>query len=439
MTAPNNLPNINSLLTEGKKTKRPALPRPPLKPSTICGYRYNFSLSLVSLPGRAGLDLNITLSYNSLIWLKHAGRMEFDYDYYPTLTAGFRTGFPEIEPPYYINGYQTYIVYLPSGRRVEMRQVATNRFEAIDSSYLYLTVNATDPTKMTLFSTDGTQYKFEQPSQYSMSRCTRIKDRNGNYISIAYKDIGDPEWPLTVIDKVTDTLGREIFFNYDGNLHLLSITQNWNGQTFYWAHFDYGVKYVAPNFGSLQVYGPNNTNIPVITRVITGDGARHTFVYNSWGQAEDIWTYGEADNPRAAMDYVFPSTGSPQSDCPRFTQRNDYIAEWAGETGNGWASNYFYFEPNEAYGFVTGPDGVTYKEVFSAFSQDHRRVSKILRRASRPDGLRNHNRYGHPLKPTRRSSEERVVPDANSRRRIRASHAEGFQASRFHRSHGTEQ
>lgn len=32
----------------------------------------NYSLPLVSLPGRAGLDLNITLSYNSLVWIRYA-------------------------------------------------------------------------------------------------------------------------------------------------------------------------------------------------------------------------------------------------------------------------------------------------------------------------------------------------------------------------------
>src|SRR5262245_61178253 len=33
------LPNLNSLINEGKKLQRPALPQPALKPSTICGYR----------------------------------------------------------------------------------------------------------------------------------------------------------------------------------------------------------------------------------------------------------------------------------------------------------------------------------------------------------------------------------------------------------------
>jgi len=100
---------------------------------------YNFSLPLVSLPGRAGLDLNITLSYNSLVWVKFGNVIYYDYGYYPSLTPGFRIGFPEIDGPHSINYVNTYIVNLPSGRRVEMRQVAANKFEAIDSSYLYLT------------------------------------------------------------------------------------------------------------------------------------------------------------------------------------------------------------------------------------------------------------------------------------------------------------
>src|SRR5262245_25650689 len=33
------LPDLNGLIAEGKKSKQTALPRPPLKPATICGYR----------------------------------------------------------------------------------------------------------------------------------------------------------------------------------------------------------------------------------------------------------------------------------------------------------------------------------------------------------------------------------------------------------------
>ncbi|MBS1787544.1 MAG: RHS repeat protein [Acidobacteria bacterium] len=329
----------------------------------------NYSLPLVSLPGRNGLDLNLSLSFNSAIWFKYSGQMYFDPNYYETLTPGFRLGFPEIEGPFNLTTGETFLVTLPSGKRVEMRIVpsTTNQYEAVDSSYLYLVVNTTDPTQMTLYATDGTQFKYELPTNGYWFRCTQIKDSNGNTISITYKSIGDPEWPLAVTDKVTDTLGREIVFNYDEYLHLLSITQTWQNQTIMWAQFEYGAQTVTPNFGSLGISGPSGGDlIPVITRIITGDGARHTFVYNSWGQAEDFWLYGEADNQRAALDYAFPSNSTVQSDCPRPTQRNDYIANWGGATGNGWVSSYFSFDSaNETDGQITDPDGVTHKELFN--------------------------------------------------------------------------
>ena len=78
-----------------------------------------------------------------------------------------------------------------------------------------------------------------------------LKDSNGNYISITYKLIGDPEWPLQVIDKVIDTLGREIFFNYDSNLHLQTITQAWQGQTFTWAQYAEHVRDFALGLAAL--------------------------------------------------------------------------------------------------------------------------------------------------------------------------------------------
>jgi hypothetical protein len=191
----------------------------------------HWSLPLVSLPGRGGLDLNITLHYNSLVWAKYSGIIEFDYDYYPTLTPGFRLGFPELQGPFTVRGYNTYVVMLPSGRRVEMRLVSTNKYEAIDSSYLYLVVNPGTQTA-TLYGTDGTQWRYAVPITGYIMRCTQVIDANGNYLTIAYKVIGGGSSFEAVIDKITDTLGRVITFNYDINLHLLSITQNWGGQTF---------------------------------------------------------------------------------------------------------------------------------------------------------------------------------------------------------------
>lgn len=330
---------------------------------------YHWSLPLVSLPGRNGLDLNLTLDYNSLVWIRYNNTVSFDYDYYPTLTPGFRTGFPIINGPYYVNGAWAFIATLPSGQNVELRQVyassSENRYEAVDSSYLYLIehipANPSTNHDVTLYATNGTRVEFTWNGG-DQWLADQIIDGNGNYITIAWKFEGS----LRVIDKVIDTLGRELVFTYDGNQHLLTITQQWQNQTFTWAQFDYESRTINHNFGSLTVDGPaNNTQIPVITRVITGDGARHVFVYNSWGQVNDIWTYGEADNQRAAMIYAFPGTGAPLDDCPRFSLRNDYFANWAGYNWTGWVSTYFYFKPDETEGWVTPPDGVTTKAFFN--------------------------------------------------------------------------
>src|SRR5262245_7080893 len=216
---------------------------------------FNWGLSLLSLPGRAGLDLGLTLSLNSLVWTKANSSIYFDLDYgFPA--PGFQIGFPSIRD-YYFNpqtGTYAYQMLMPSGRRVEFRQVNTNVYEAADSSYMQLTYNPGDST-FTLPTTDGTQLKFEfKLAQY---RCTEIKARNGNYITITYhEDFGSGQ----EINTITDTLGRVITFNYDPQyLRLISITQSWGGQTPHvWATFVYGLQTIQTNFPGLTM--PNAYN-----------------------------------------------------------------------------------------------------------------------------------------------------------------------------------
>jgi hypothetical protein len=66
----------------------------------LASRNFNWSLPLVSLPGRAGLDLGLSLSYNSLVWTKSSSAIKFDADRgFPG--PGFRLGFPGIEPRYF--------------------------------------------------------------------------------------------------------------------------------------------------------------------------------------------------------------------------------------------------------------------------------------------------------------------------------------------------
>jgi YD repeat-containing protein len=335
---------------------------------------FNWSLPLVSLPGRAGLDLNLSLSYNSLVWIRDSNQITFEPDYYPSLTPGFRVGFPEIEGPSYNTAAQVevYLAVLPSGRRVELRKIATNKYEAADSSHLHLTVEPA-PQIMTLRATDGTQLKYTVQSD-GWYHCSQIKDRNGNFITVAYTSLGSTGF--VGIDTITDTLNRVIKFNYDGYYHLLSITQTWGGQTHTWASFDYSDLTIQANFSDPSypisyINGPaNNDVIPVLTRVITDDGARHVFVYNSYGQVNALWRYGAEDNQRAASVYNYNLPAGGLTDCPRFGSRQDWAYEWLGTSPsdpNSWVFTTFAFDPSGggAWGTATTPDGTLHKEWFA--------------------------------------------------------------------------
>jgi YD repeat-containing protein len=184
---------------------------------------FNWSLPLLNLPGRAGLDLNLTLSYNSLVWTKDGSFMKFNADL-GSPAPGFRVGLPTLQQRF-LNpqtGIYAYMMVTPSGGRVELRQVgASNIYESQDGSYTQLDVS--DPNALLVRTTDGTQFTYKPVTVNNEYRCTKIKDHNGNYISADYN------WTNGHLQTITDTLGRLVTFVYDGNSNLQAIQQTWNG------------------------------------------------------------------------------------------------------------------------------------------------------------------------------------------------------------------
>jgi YD repeat-containing protein len=287
---------------------------------------YNWGIPLVGLPGRGGLDLGLSLSYNSLVWTKRgSSSISFDDDGgFPS--PGFRLGFPVIQPLYYNAevGKYAFMLITPDGGHTELRQVNTSAlYEAADSSHLLLDTAAT----MVLRTTDGTQLTFAwKGSDY---QCTEIKDRNGNYLTINYDTSGR-------IDTVVDTLNRTINFNYDSN-RLSTITQVWEGQSepHVWASFAYENRTLQSNFPGLSVTPANNSPIQVLRQVTLDDGSRYEFEHTAWGQVWKISNFAAGGQILNFRAYNLPGDLPPHSDCPRFTERHDWAQNWNRSGPNG--------------------------------------------------------------------------------------------------------
>ncbi|HEX6044941.1 MAG TPA: DUF4157 domain-containing protein [Pyrinomonadaceae bacterium] len=284
---------------------------------------FNWNLPLVSLPGRAGMDLGLSLSYNSLVWTASGSSVSFDDDHgFPG--PGFRLGFPVIQPSYYNTevGKYAFLLIGVDGSRTELRQVGSSAlYEAADSSHLLL-----DTATMKLRSADGTQLSYAlKGGEY---KCTEIKDTNGNYITINYTTGGS-------LQEVIDTLGRTITFEYDVNGWLTGIKQTWAGPvTHYWARFDYTNTTIDTNFPGLTIYGPaDTTQIKTLSKVTLADDSHYDFTYSTWGQ---VWKITRFDADNNAVNYHYynlPQTGSAaHQDCPRFTARYDWAKYWNGDT-----------------------------------------------------------------------------------------------------------
>jgi YD repeat-containing protein len=317
----------------------------------------NWGVPLLYLPGRAGLDLSLTLFYNSLVWTKDGVNMKFNADF-GAPAPGFRLGFPVLQQRFLNSqtGSYAYLLVTPSGGRVELRQVGTsNIYESQDSEYSQLDV--TTASAPVLRTSDGTKFTFMQVNVNGEFRCTRITDRNGNKISANYNATNGH-----LLD-VTDTLGRVVTFVYDATSNLQAIRQTWNGVAHDWATFNYGDVLVNPQFGGgLQINGPNNVNTTVLTRVNLHDGTYFTFDYNTaFAQVKRINSYA-ADNHLLSYTSYNMSSSSGQQECPRFSEQRDWAENWNG--GNEATTSYTV-AGDGSWSQQTASDNTIYKETFA--------------------------------------------------------------------------
>lgn len=350
---------------------------------------FNWSLPVVGLAGRGGLDLGLSLSYNSLVWTRSGNYVLFDSDGgWPA--PGFHLGFAVVQGKFYDTqaGKLAYLLVTSSGGRVSLRQTTTpGIYEAGDSSYLRLEEKS---DRLELFTTDGTRMTFRV--QGGAYKCEEVRDRNGNFITVAYTAAGN-------VDYVTDTLGRLLDFEYYQDGYLKQITQEWHREvesgvtiqtvteTHRWAKFDYDdvvarTNFSDPNSSGLTVFGPTGgQSFRALKRVTLADDASFVFNYNTWGQVTEV--EGRAkDNGllnRARLDLLADETQA-QVDCPRPTGRRDWAAYVNGDTdgtpaaaeelvascsvtdGATWTNPDDNQVQTGRLGQMTAPDGTLYKE-----------------------------------------------------------------------------
>lgn len=151
-------------------------------------------------------------------------------------------------------------------------------------------------------------------------------------------------------------------FNYDGNGNLLTITQAGRAQPL--ATFVWGTTYVGYNFSGLTSYGPDGTNIAVLTQVGLPDGSRFNFEYdNSYGMVSTVRQYAFDNRQRSYITYVAPASADL---IPRVTQRKDWAEFWTGVNGVPSEVITTYAHDGDGACRLTAPDGTIYKEYYGS-------------------------------------------------------------------------
>jgi RHS repeat-associated protein len=296
---------------------------------TIVGSQsYNDVIPILNLPGRGGLDLTLNLYYNSRIWdVDTVGAtVTFNADRdFPSY--GFRLDFGYVE----IVGGQ-YIVTEGDGTKhaLSVSSVSSLLYDASDGTYLeYNTMDNSLSYK------NGTVVYYERfPSQAGQQHPTlwrpiKIKDINGNFITIAYLS-GPDKFPQTV----TDTLGRVITFNYDQlTTKLTSITQAVQPSTLdpsgvhTYATFSWGNPYTTNQtwyaFSGLAVHdAPAANQITVLTDCTYANGTGYHFTYGDWGIIKKIESLSSTGATRNYVSYNYPlAISGPLTDAPAYTQQ----------------------------------------------------------------------------------------------------------------------
>lgn len=284
---------------------------------TVIGSQsFNYTIPILNLPGRNGLDLNLNLYYNSRVWdvdtVGKTATFNADRDF---PSYGFRLDFGYIE---YDSANNQYILTETDGTKRALPNLSG--YNSNDGSF----INYNAGSKILTYQ-NGTVVQYAVfPSQASgtqtLFRPIQIEDTNGNYISIVYVSGHDQ-----LIQSVTDTLGRVIQFNYDSSNRLTSLTQALHPSgtktyvTFSWGTVSLNYAFASPLIVSNSP--TSGTSVNVITSCTYANGTGYRLTYGDWGIVKKIETLSSTGITRSYVSYNFPlASGGALSDAPAYTQ-----------------------------------------------------------------------------------------------------------------------
>jgi RHS repeat-associated protein len=285
--------------------------------TTILGSSsYSSAIPILHLPGRAGLDLDLTLYYNSGVWTFNSSNTSVTFNAdrdWPSY--GFRLDFGLAIDD---GGDKIFVIEANGAKHALPNSVPGVSYDSQDSTYMDFAF----PAPYTLKYKNGMQVLYEvfpssQPQQpLTFFRPIRINDTNGNFITITYMSGTDQQ-----INTVTDTLGRVVQFNYDGNGNLTSITSNSGTRT--WATFTWNTGYTLNyNFSATVSDSPaNGAALNVLTGVTLPNNTQYTFTYGAWGMVKQISNLSNSGQTRDYQAYNYPDSSTALSAPPTYTQQ----------------------------------------------------------------------------------------------------------------------
>jgi RHS repeat-associated protein len=288
---------------------------------------YSYAIPIVNLPGRNGLDVNLTLFYNSAVWTIDTfnGTATFNADRdFPSY--GFHLGYGMIEAP--PSGDTSFLLTEPDGSKRELRFVSGTTYVTEDSSYIDW-----NSSTMILRRKDGTQWSYQQVSgATSFYRPFKILDTNGNFITIVYSGVSGA--PKLAIATITDTVNRTITFNYDANNRLTSITAPiFGGTTATVASFGWSQEALNYNFTGFTITDSptSGSTVNILTSCAYVNGTGYSFLYGDWGIVTKISRLSANSTVRSYQRYDYPTAASALSDHPAY-QHQFVSADGSTET-----------------------------------------------------------------------------------------------------------